>query len=118
MATRQTQLLARTYARWDQQSATRAAAGKALEMLVAAQLDQGKWSAAAPLVQGLLSRGEGGDAGRTRHLKSMLNVAELALHEGNKSEAARLLQETRGYLITDDPLTESFDKLLAQAKKE
>jgi hypothetical protein len=115
---RRTQLLARVFARWDQQTATRPAAGKALDWLATAQLEQGKWAAAAPLVQSLLSRGEGGDAGRSRHLKSVLHAAELALQEGNKAEAARLLQETRGYLGTDDPLTESFDKLQAQAKKE
>lgn len=115
---RRTQLLARTYAKWDQQPATREAAGRALEALAEAQLDQGKWSAAAPLIQSLLSRGEGGDAARARHSKAMVAIVELALKEGNKAEAARLLQETRGYLGQDDPLTETFDRLQAQAQKE
>jgi HEAT repeat protein len=111
---RRVQLLARAFARWDQVSESRAAARKALEALVQAQIDLGKWSAAAPLAQNLLIRGE--DApGRERCLKWLLKVGELALRDGNRSETLRIVHEARAYLSRNDPLAESFNKLEKQA---
>jgi HEAT repeat protein len=116
---RRVQLLARVYARWDQQADRKALATRALEGLVQAQIDMGKWSAAAPLVQNLLSRNaDGGEAARIRCLRWLLEIGELALREGNRAEAQRIVQDARAYLGRGDKLGEAFDKLERLAKKE
>jgi HEAT repeat protein len=116
---RRVQLLARVYARWDQLAGLKGPATRALEALVQAQIDLGKWSAAAPLVQNLLSRNaDGGEAARTRYLRWLLAIGELALKEGNRAEAQRVVQDARAYLTRGDALGEAFDKLEKTAKKE
>jgi HEAT repeat protein len=116
-STRRVQLLARAFARWDQVSASRPAANKALEGLVQAQIDLGKWSAAAPLAQNLLTRGES-PASRERCLKWLVKATEMALREGNRSEALRIIQEARPYIPKDDLLGPTFDKLAKQASRK
>jgi HEAT repeat protein len=116
---RRVQLLARVYARWDQRPELKAPATRALEGLVQAQIDQGKWSSAAPLVQNLLARNaDGGESARTRCLRWLLEIGELALKEGNRSETLRIVQDARAYLSRGEKLADEFDKLEKQAKKE
>lgn len=111
---RRVQLWAKVYARWDQVAATRDQATVALEGLAKAHLDLGKWSAAAPLLQTLLSRGDG-EGLRGRCLKALAASAELALKENNRAEALRIVRESRPYLAKGDKLGETFDKLEKQA---
>jgi HEAT repeat protein len=116
---RRVQMLARVYARWDQQAELKVQATAALEALVQAQIDGGKWAAAAPLVQNLLSRSaDGGEGARERCLRWLLEIGELALKDGNRSEALRIVQDARAYLSRGDKLGESFDKLEKMAKKD
>jgi HEAT repeat protein len=113
-ASRRVQLLARVFARWDQLPEGRPAATRALEMLVQAQIDLGKWSAAAPLAQNLLARSSDPTL-RARCLKALLKIGEMALREGNRAETLRLVLEARPYLSPEDRLTEAFDRLEKQA---
>jgi hypothetical protein len=48
----------------------------------------------------------------------MLRAGELALRDGNRTEAARIVQEARAYLLRGDKLTASFDELEKQAGKK
>src|SRR5262249_18310109 len=52
--TRRTQMWARVFARWDQRAEQREIATAALEGLVRAQVDEGKWQAAGAMTQALL----------------------------------------------------------------
>jgi hypothetical protein len=116
--TRRVQMWTRVYTRWEQRADQREIATRALEGLVEAQIDDGKWQAAAPLGQTLLARSaEAGEAARTRCLKLLLQVTQMALKDGNKSEALRITQEVRGYL-TPGPLSEEFEKVRAKATRE
>ena len=83
-----------------------------------AQIDLGKWSAAGPLVQNLLSRSDGGEAVRGRCLRWLLQIAEMALKEGNRGEALRIIQDARAYLPRGDKLTDAFDKVEKQASRK
>ncbi|MFO0926296.1 MAG: HEAT repeat domain-containing protein [Gemmataceae bacterium] len=113
---RRVALWTRVQARWELQPATREQAGRAVEGLVQAQLDAGKWAAAAPLVLILLARTvDATEAQRSRWLRWVAQVGELALAEGNRAEAVRVLQEARPYLPKSHPLAERFDALEKQA---
>jgi HEAT repeat protein len=112
--TRRTQLLADTAARWARRSETKTAADAALELLVKAQLDQGKWQAAFPVVRELLARPVG-ETEINQRLRLLLTVGEQALADGNKAEAQRVVQEASAYLPKTGALAESFDKLAKQA---
>jgi HEAT repeat protein len=116
---RRVMLWKRLYAAWEPRPEHKSLAMQALESLVAAQIDDGKWQAATPLAQTLLARSaEGNEATRTRCLTLMLRLAEMALADGNKSETLRLIQEVRGYLPGNGPLTEAFDALQRKAGRE
>jgi HEAT repeat protein len=116
---RRVQLLARVYARWDQRADLKVPATQALEALVQAQIDLGKWSAAAPLVLSLLSRNaSGGEEFRNRCLHWLLEIGERALKEGNRVEALRIVGDARAYLNRSDKIAESFANLEKQASKK
>jgi HEAT repeat protein len=116
---RRVQLLARVYARWDQRGDRKEPATRALESLVQAQIDLGRWSAAAPLAQNLLARNaDGGESARRRCLGWVVQAAELALKEGRRGEALRILQDARAYVTRGDKLGEAFDKLEKQASRK
>jgi HEAT repeat protein len=114
---RRLHLLAQVAARWGQRPETRAAAGAVREALIAAQLEQGKWSAAAPLVRDLLA-GAATDTERERRLRWLLRVGELALEEGNHAEALRAVGEAQPHLTRGSKLAEAFDRLDRQASQK
>jgi hypothetical protein len=114
---RRLQLLAEVTARWQRSEETRGLAGSAQEMLVQAQLDLGKWSAAFPQVRELLAR-PGTAAEVKQRLKWLLAVGEQALQEGNRSEALRVVTEAQPYLNAASDMTEPFDKLAHKAGME
>jgi HEAT repeat protein len=96
---RRVKVWSKAYSRWDARPDLRAQATSALEGLVAAYLDEGKWSPAAPLGQLLLTRcAEAGEAARARCLRLMLRLAEQALAAGHKAEALRIVQDAKPYL--------------------
>ncbi len=116
---RRLQLWARVYSGWEQNPARREQAARALEGLAQTQLELGKWAAAAPLWQTLLSRtADANEPQRARCLRALTRIVELALKEGNRAEARRIIQEARASLGKDEKLGEAFEELLKQAGKE
>jgi HEAT repeat protein len=112
---RRVQMWAKVFARWDQKPEQRDLATAALEGLAAAQADDGKWAAAAPLAQALMARcAESGAEVRTRVLRLLLRVAEQALAAGNKAETLRIVQDAKPYLAAGE-LERSFEALRAKA---
>jgi hypothetical protein len=108
------QLLNEVWTRWAKRDDTRGQVVAVQELLVQAQLDQGKWAAAFPLVRDLLARG-GNDAETERRLRWLLGVGELALKEGNRAEALRAAEEARSSLPRVRGLAEDFTRLEKQA---
>lgn len=83
-------------------------------MLVQAQLELGKWSAAAPLLRDLLAR-PADEAELNRRLGWLLTVGEQALHEGNRAEALRTVESAEPFLPRGGKLTASFEKVRKEA---
>ncbi len=110
---RRVQMLNELTARWQRRSETRAAAVSAEELLVQAQLDQGQWSAAFPVVRDLLSR-TGSEEETDRRLRWLLTVGQQAEQEGARAEALRAVQEAQPYLPKAGELTDAFGKLEKQ----
>jgi HEAT repeat protein len=111
---RRLQMLAEVVARWQKRMETRTLVLPAQEMLVQAQLELGKWSAALPVVRELLQR-QGTEAETAQRLRWLLSVGEQALQEGNKAEALRAVKEAQPFVATGSPTAEAFDKLAKQA---
>jgi HEAT repeat protein len=111
---RRVQLLNEVWTRWSKRDETRGHVVAVQEMLVQAQLDQGKWAAAFPLVRDLLARG-GTDAETERRLRWLLGVGELALKEGNRAEALRAVEEAQAPLTRIRRLADDFTRLEKQA---
>ena len=111
---RRLQMLGEVMARWQKRSETKAVAVSAEEMLVQAQLDQGQWTAAFPLLRDLLSR-PGGDPDNDRRLHWLLTVGQQAMQEGNRAEALRAVQEAQPFLPRTGVLADAFEKLEKQA---
>jgi HEAT repeat protein len=110
MPTRRVQLWARVYSRWEQSGMLREQATQALEGLVQAEIAAGKWATARPLIQSLLARSNDmGETTRSKYLKWVLQIGRMALSEGNKSEALRLVQEAKPYLVRGERVSEEFE---------
>jgi HEAT repeat protein len=116
-ASRRLQLLSEVCNRWQKREETRAQAGPVAETLVQAQLEQGKWTAAFPLVRDLLAR-PGGDAEAERYLRWLLQVGEQALRDGNRAEALRAAQEAQPHLPRGKGMAGEFERLEKQARQE
>jgi HEAT repeat protein len=111
---RRVQLLNEVWTRWPKREETRGQVIAVQELLVQAQLDQGKWAAAFPLVRDLLAHG-GSDAETERRLRWLLAVGELALKEDNRTEALRAVEEARLPLTRVRGLADDFARLEKQA---
>jgi hypothetical protein len=112
---RRLQLLGEVYDRWKKADAARALVAPAAEALVQAQLDQGKWAAAFPLVRDLLAR-NGSDAEIERRLQWLLAIGTRALAEGNRTDALRAVREAQPFLPRSNGLAPDFEKLERKAK--
>jgi HEAT repeat protein len=112
---RRVQLLAEAARRWKQQETSRTAAVGALELLVQAQLDEGKWAAALPPLRELLARPDS-DADLDRRLRWLLAAGELALQEGNRAEALLAVQEAQPFLARRPAHTADFETLEKRAR--
>jgi hypothetical protein len=111
---RRLQLLADAAARWSKRAETKTIADGALELQVKAQLEQGKWAAAFPIVRDLLPR-QATEAESEQRLRWLLTIGELALQDGNKAEAQRVVQEASPYVSKAGALADAFEKLGKQA---
>jgi len=104
------QMLSDISTRWQRQPRYKNLVVPVQEMLVQAQLELGKWSAALPLLRDLLTR-PASEVELNRRLGWLLTAGEQALHEGNHGEAQRAIESAQPYLPHSGKLTESFEKL-------
>lgn len=115
--TRQLQLLAAVVEAWKKRGEASALVIPAMESLVQAQLQQGKWSAALPLTRELLAQSASSDVDVTRRLRWFLAAGEQALKEGNRAEALRVVQDALTFLPRSRSLAAEFERLEKQAQK-
>lgn len=113
---RRLQLLAAALDAWKKTEETKKLVGPATEALVQAQLDEGKWAAALPIIRDLLKQA-GPDAEVHRRLQWLLQAGEQALKEKNRAEALHSAQEAQPFLPRHKDLTPAFEALEAQAHK-
>ena len=111
---RRLQLLNDTAVRWSKRPETKAIADGAFEMLVKVQLDQGKWSAALPLVRELLTRPVSETENQQR-LRWLLTIGEMALADGNKLEVQNIVKEASSYMPKTGSLADALEKLANKA---
>jgi HEAT repeat protein len=114
---RRLQLLTELYSRWQKRDDARALVGGALNLLIPAQLEQGKWALAFPLIRELLAQ-PAPDADQDRRLRWLLVIGQQALHDGNRAEAQRATQAAEPHLAGRDALTAEFQKLQRRAKAD
>jgi HEAT repeat protein len=114
---RRLQMLSEVVALWQKQPERKDLIVPAQEALVRAQLELGKWSAAAPLVRDLLTR-SAGEAEINRRLGWLFTVAEQALHEGNRTEAQRAVEAAQPFLPRTGKWTDAFEKLAKEAARK
>jgi HEAT repeat protein len=113
---RRLELLGEINERWKKLERTKPMTAGLTEMLVQAQLEQGKWAAALPLVRELLDRpADATDV--DRRLGLLLKVGERALQEGNWAEALRVVREAQPFLPRSNGMAPEFDKLERRAKQ-
>ena len=112
---RRLEMLGEVGDRWKKTDETRKLVARATEMLVQAQLDQGKWAAAFPLIRELLDRSSDG-LELDRRLGLLLKVGERALLEGDRAEAQRAVQEAQPFLPRSNGMAIEFEKLNRQAR--
>jgi HEAT repeat protein len=113
--TRRLQLLTEAYTRWLKREETRSQANSLVEILIAAQIEQGKGAAAYPLVHDLLPRATS-DAELDKCLRWLLAIGEQAVKDGNRPEALRILQEAQPFLSRRATFTPDFERLEKLAK--
>jgi HEAT repeat protein len=114
---RRLQMLSDISARWQRQLRYKNLVVPVQEMLVQAQLELGKWSAALPLLRDLLTR-PAREVELNRRLGWLLTAGEQALHEGNRKEAQRAVESAQPYLPHAGKLAESFEKLRKACHQE
>lgn len=111
---RRLQMLGEIVTRWQRQPERKDSIVPAQEILVQAQLELGKWSAAAPLLRDLLAR-QADEAELNRRLGWLLTAGEQALHEGNRAEAQRAVETAQPFLPSTGKLADAFEKLKQKA---
>jgi HEAT repeat protein len=109
------QLLSDIYLRWQKGEAMRPAVVPVMELLVQAQLQHGKWSAAFPLVRELLAK-PGTETETDQRLRWLLRVGQQSLQEGNLPETLQVVQEAQTYLPGRAVLAAEFARLEKQAR--
>jgi HEAT repeat protein len=112
---RRLQFLSETAGRWQKREDLKASTALVLEILVQAQLQQGKWSAAVPVIRDLLSRATD-NAALDKDLQWLLTAGEQALKEGKKVDVQHIAQEAQPFLTRRPTLAAEFEKLEKAAK--
>ena len=114
-ASRRIPLLTEAAARWQKREETKKSVTLVQETLVQAQLSQGKWLPVLPIVRELLAAAAT-DNETDRRLRWLLAIGQLALKEGNRQEAQRVVREAQPYLSKRTGLSVEFEKLDREAK--
>jgi HEAT repeat protein len=114
---RRLEMLAEVATRWKKDDLNRGLVAGATELLVQAQLDQGKWAAAIPLIRELLDC-PGDTADLDRRLGWLLRAGERALLDGNCDEALRAVAEAQPFLPRSNGLGPEFEKLDKRARSK
>jgi hypothetical protein len=102
--------------RWRKADITKLLLVPATEFLVEAQLDQGKWALALPLIRELLTR-PGSDADLDRRLRFLCLAGDRALADGNRGEALRIVRDAEPYLGRSGTLAADFETLEKRARQ-
>jgi HEAT repeat protein len=110
---RRTQLWAAVHESWKKKEDPALAQASA-EALVQAQLEEGKWAAALPVLRELLPKADT-DAERAKQLAWLLAAGEQALKAGNAAEARRAAQDAQPYLHRTGKLSAEFEALARSA---
>lgn len=111
---RRLEMLGEVNDRWKKNEGGQTLVPGVTELLVQAQLEQGKWPAAFPLIRELLDRPcEAADL--DRRLGWLLKVGERALLEGNRTEALRAVREAQPFLPRSNGMAPEFEKLARRA---
>jgi HEAT repeat protein len=113
---RRLQLLTEAYNRWQKRDDAAKLAGSTAELLVPVQLAQGKWQAAMPVVRELLGQ-QPTDSALEKRLDWWLSIGQLALKEGNRQEALRVVQEAQPFLVDRAVLANAFESLEKRARR-
>jgi len=113
---RRLQLLTDVNERWRKAEITKPLLVPATELLIQAQLDQGKSALALPLIRELLTR-PGTDVDVDRRLRFLLQAGDRALAEANRSEALRVVRDAQPYLGRNGTLTADFERLEKRARQ-
>jgi HEAT repeat protein len=115
---RRLQVLNEMVLRWQKQPERKELIVPTQEALVQAQLELGKWPAAAPVLRELLAR-PANDTELNRRLGWLRTAAEQALNEGKRVEAQQAVEIAQPFLPPSGQLKEAFTKLEQQlAPKE
>jgi len=112
---RRLQLLTEVYTRWQKRDETRKVVPAVQEALIQAQLDEGKWLAALPLVRDALATAAS-DSEIDRRLQWLLAVGQRAMKEGNRQEALHVVREAQPFTARRPGLAGEFEKLEKLAK--
>ena len=107
---RRLRLLLEVHDRWQRRADARVLFVPAAELLAQAHIEQGKWSAAEPLLRETLSRVVDA-AACERALRLLLTGTRQAAQGGNAAAALRMIVEARPYLSRGSRLAEEFDQL-------
>jgi HEAT repeat protein len=112
---RRLQLLSEAAVRWQKKDGTRTAADSVVPLLIEAQLEQGKWAAALPLIRELLAKA-GGDGEVDTRLGWLLRAGEQALKDGTRPETLRIIQDAQPLLARRKRLAAEFEDLEKRAR--
>ncbi len=112
---RRLRLLAEAHERWQKREDRRLFAATA-ELLASAQLDQGKWPAAVPLLRDLLARGQPEGPSRERALRLLLAAAQQA-RRYDLAAVRWIAEKARPYLTEGSELAEEFQKVEAESQE-
>lgn len=114
---RRLRMLGDILARWQKQPEQKALLAPVRELLVQAQLESGKWSAALPVLRELLASSTGEDE-VNRRLEWLLTAGKQALREGKRGEAMRAVEMARPLLPPKGKLAAGFAKLEQEASRK
>jgi HEAT repeat protein len=112
---RRLQFLAQIAARWQKREELKRGATELQELLVSAQLESGKWSAALPVIRELLT-GPPDDAAFDRYLRWLLRAGHLALKDAKRVDVQHIVAEAQPFLAGRPNLAAQFEALEKASK--
>jgi HEAT repeat protein len=113
---RRLQFLTEICASWKKNPGGAKSLAPATELLILANLDQGKWAAALPLIREQLSA-PGSEREGDKRLNWFLIAGRLAWRDGNKSETLRICLDAQPFLTGRKSLAEEFERLRQAASR-